>query len=159
MGAKLHPCYNRIRAINDHVIMRGQCTWKLSNCKSLILFTDTVRHINAKGLALLVPKGIENFPERSCRLNGTIDIWWIVHDGGMLILLSFLLQQNKVWKGCQIRIFTVARILHSCFAVSFNVTFFALPLAEYCMFLILQILRLLYNLCMLGLCFLVTDVQ
>ena len=26
MGAKPQPCYNRIRAINDRVIMRLQCT-------------------------------------------------------------------------------------------------------------------------------------
>ena len=25
MGAKHQPCYNRIRAVNDHVIMRLQC--------------------------------------------------------------------------------------------------------------------------------------
>jgi potassium/chloride transporter 4/5/6 len=75
------------------------------------LIEDTVRAVDAKGLALLVPRGIENFPDRSVRLTGTIDVWWIVHDGGMLILLSFLLQQNKVWKGCRIRIFTVAGIL------------------------------------------------
>ena len=31
-------------------------------------------------------------------------------DGGLLILLSFLLQQNKVWKGCKLRIFTVAQM-------------------------------------------------
>ena len=28
----------------------------------------------------------------------------------MLILLSFLLQQNKVWRNCKIRIFTVAQM-------------------------------------------------
>ena len=70
-----------------------------------------MRTVEAKGLSLLVPRGIENFPHRSTRLSGTIDVWWVVHDGGMLILLSFLLQQHKVWKGCRIRIFTVAGIL------------------------------------------------
>lgn len=27
---------------------------------------------------------------------GNIDVWWIVHDGGMLMLLPFLLRQHKV---------------------------------------------------------------
>ena len=26
MGAQPQPCYNKIRAINDHIIMRLQCT-------------------------------------------------------------------------------------------------------------------------------------
>ena len=40
---------------------------------------------------------------------GYIDIWWIVHDGGLLMLLPFLLKQHKTWKKCHMRIFTVAQ--------------------------------------------------
>ena len=32
-------------------------------------------------------------------------------DGGLLMLLPFLLRQHKVWRRCSLRIFTVARIL------------------------------------------------
>lgn len=38
----------------------------------------------------------------------TIDIWWILHDGGMLILIAFLLKQDRVWNKCRLRIFCVA---------------------------------------------------
>ncbi|NWI66268.1 S12A4 protein, partial [Todus mexicanus] len=41
---------------------------------------------------------------------GNIDVWWIVHDGGMLMLLPFLLKQHKVWRKCKMRIFTVAQM-------------------------------------------------
>lgn len=85
--------------------------WHVSNDdRSWRVFLETVKSVEAKGLALLCPRGIENFPERKVALKGTIDVWWIVHDGGMLILLAFLLQQHKTWKGCQIRIFTVAHL-------------------------------------------------
>lgn len=30
------------------------------------------------------------------QVSGTIDIWWIVHDGGLLMLLPFLLRQHRV---------------------------------------------------------------
>lgn len=33
-------------------------------------------------------------PERFSE--GSIDVWWIVHDGGMLMLLPFLLRHHKV---------------------------------------------------------------
>lgn len=51
----------------------------------------------AAHLALLVPKNISLFPSNSepCT-EGYIDVWWIVHDGGMLMLLPFLLRQHKV---------------------------------------------------------------
>ena len=41
-------------------------------------------------------------------MKGNIDVWWVVHDGGLLMLLPFLLKQHKVWKHCTLRIFTVA---------------------------------------------------
>lgn len=37
-------------------------------------------------------------------------MWWVVHDGGMLMLLPFLLQKNRVWAKTKLRIFTVAQI-------------------------------------------------
>ena len=41
--------------------------------------SDTVKNITAGQLALLVLKGIQEFPSSSDKLKGTIDIWWIVH--------------------------------------------------------------------------------
>lgn len=47
-------------------------------------------------------------PPRSARLSGTIDIWWLVADGGLLLLLPFLLKKHKTWRGCRTRLFAVA---------------------------------------------------
>ncbi|XP_064821560.1 solute carrier family 12 member 5-like isoform X2 [Oncorhynchus masou masou] len=74
-------------------------------------FIELVRETTAAHLALLVPKNIAAFPSNGERFSeGHIDVWWIVHDGGMLMLLPFLLRQHKVWKKCRMRIFTVAQM-------------------------------------------------
>eukprot|EP00118_Oscarella_pearsei_P002328 m.10248 g.10248 ORF g.10248 m.10248 type:complete len:1083 (+) comp22073_c0_seq3:74-3322(+) len=73
-------------------------------------FIGTIREVAAAHQALLVMKGGTAFPDKKERFEGTIDVWWIVHDGGMLMLLPFLLRQNKVWKKCRLRIFTVAQM-------------------------------------------------
>ncbi|XP_041417026.1 solute carrier family 12 member 4 isoform X2 [Xenopus laevis] len=74
-------------------------------------FIDAVRCTTAARLALMVPKNVSFYPSNHERyLEGNIDIWWIVHDGGMLMLLPFLLKQHKVWKKCKMRIFTVAQM-------------------------------------------------
>uniref|UniRef100_A0A8C3B3W8 Solute carrier family 12 member 7a n=1 Tax=Cyclopterus lumpus TaxID=8103 RepID=A0A8C3B3W8_CYCLU len=60
-------------------------------------FIETVRETTAAHQALLVAKNIDHFPGNQDRLKeGTIDVWWIVHDGGLLMLLPFLLSQHKV---------------------------------------------------------------
>ncbi|MGH0168713.1 UNVERIFIED_CONTAM: hypothetical protein FKN15_055207 [Acipenser sinensis] len=74
-------------------------------------FIETVKETTAAHQALLVAKNIDSFPSNQERFsNGTIDVWWIVHDGGLLMLLPFLLQQHKVWRKCKMRIFTVAQL-------------------------------------------------
>jgi len=56
-----------------------------------------VRETTIASLALLVPKNISSYPSNGERFTeGHIDVWWIVHDGGMLMLLPFLLRQHKV---------------------------------------------------------------
>lgn len=45
----------------------------------------------------MVPKNVSLYPSNHERFTeGNIDVWWIVHDGGMLMLLPFLLKQHKV---------------------------------------------------------------
>lgn len=54
----------------------------------------------AARLALLVAKNVAFFPSNAEPFSeGNIDVWWIVHDGGMLMLLPFLLKQHKVVMG------------------------------------------------------------
>lgn len=61
---------------------------------------DTVRDTTAAQQALLVAKNVDLFPQNQERLGeGNIDVWWVVHDGGLLMLLPFLLRQHKVGTG------------------------------------------------------------
>ncbi|XP_074500098.1 solute carrier family 12 member 5b isoform X2 [Sebastes fasciatus] len=74
-------------------------------------FIEVVRETTIASLALLVPKNISSYPSNGERFTeGYIDVWWVVHDGGMLMLLPFLLRQHKVWRKCKMRIFTVAQL-------------------------------------------------
>ncbi|KAM4713982.1 solute carrier family 12 member 6 isoform 2-T2 [Anableps anableps] len=94
------------------VVMGWPHTWRQSeDPQAWKTFINTVRVTTAAHLALLVPKNISLFPTNSePSTDGYIDVWWIVHDGGMLMLLPFLLRQHKVWRKCGMRIFTVAQM-------------------------------------------------
>ena len=47
-------------------------------CGTLSAVSDTLRNISSGQLAVLIPKGIQQFPENNEKMKGTIDIWWIV---------------------------------------------------------------------------------
>uniref|UniRef100_A0AC35U6R0 Amino acid permease n=1 Tax=Rhabditophanes sp. KR3021 TaxID=114890 RepID=A0AC35U6R0_9BILA len=60
---------------------------------------------------VVVTKGITDFPTNAVRLDGNVDIWWMAEDGGIMMLMAFLLSQNKVWKGCSLRVLLIASAL------------------------------------------------
>ncbi|XP_071959287.1 solute carrier family 12 member 4-like isoform X2 [Antedon mediterranea] len=86
--------------------------WRQStDDRAFRVFLNVVRNVSSMHNALLVPKNITLFPSNDQKLEGgSIDVWWIVHDGGMLMLLPFLLRQHKVWKNCTMKIYTVAQM-------------------------------------------------
>lgn len=68
-------------------------------------FVNILHTALAAEKAVLAIRGLSNMPTEI--VYGTIDIWWMIHDGGFLILLSWLLVQHRIWKKCQIRVFTI----------------------------------------------------
>ncbi|MEJ1278557.1 hypothetical protein NN561_009479 [Cricetulus griseus] len=97
---------------HNTVVMGWPNGWRQSeDARAWKTFIGTVRVTTAAHLALLVAKNVSFFPSNVEQFSeGNIDVWWIVHDGGMLMLLPFLLKQHKVWRKCSIRIFTVAQL-------------------------------------------------
>ena len=55
--------------------------WSVFHC--FPFFATTTTFVFHQGLT---------YPNSKERLRGYIDVWWIVHDGGMLMLLPFLLR-------------------------------------------------------------------
>lgn len=41
---------------------------------------------------------------------GTIDVWWLFDDGGLTLLIPYLLTNKKKWKDCKIRVFIGGKI-------------------------------------------------
>ncbi|KAL0965098.1 hypothetical protein UPYG_G00276780 [Umbra pygmaea] len=41
---------------------------------------------------------------------GTVDVWWLFDDGGLTLLIPYLLTNKKKWKECKIRVFIGGKI-------------------------------------------------
>jgi potassium/chloride transporter 4/5/6 len=92
------------------VVVGWPNNWRKREDDGTRVFVNTIRAAAAGKMALLVPKGIQRYPDSGDTVKGNIDIWWIVHDGGLLMLLPFLLKQHRTWRKCRLRIFTVAQV-------------------------------------------------
>ncbi|CAD6191860.1 unnamed protein product [Caenorhabditis auriculariae] len=73
-------------------------------------FVSSIRSSTAAGCAIMVAKYADKFPASSTKVSGFIDVWWVVHDGGLLMLLPFLLRQHKTWKNTTVRLFAIAQM-------------------------------------------------
>lgn len=77
-------------------------------------FIDKLLVGSAHGMALIVAKGITDFPNKRLKSSippansSKIDVYWIVKDGGLCLLIGYLLKQNRVWRNCKLRIIAVA---------------------------------------------------
>ncbi len=73
----------------------------------IVSYLDSLRLAENKNFAILLLKNIDSYPSLLDVQSGYIDIWWIIHDGGLLFLLAFLLKQHHVWNKCLLRLFTI----------------------------------------------------
>ena len=92
-------------ALKHNTIVFGWPTnWRTKRTGELLL--HAVRTSQAANHAVIVPKGMTSDP--ADEYNSTIDVYWILHDGGLMLLITFLLKQDKAWAKCKLRIFCVA---------------------------------------------------
>ncbi|VDI46631.1 solute carrier family 12 (sodium/potassium/chloride transporter), member 2 [Mytilus galloprovincialis] len=42
------------------------------------------------------------------KLQGTIDVWWLYDDGGLTLLIPYILSKRRLWKNCKLRVFCAA---------------------------------------------------
>mmetsp|Transcript_34275 Transcript_34275/g.79195 ORF Transcript_34275/g.79195 Transcript_34275/m.79195 type:complete len:754 (+) Transcript_34275:856-3117(+) len=79
-------------------------------------FFETIKGLTKLKKAVLVFKGHSSFPSSlEIVQNQTIDVWWIVYDGGLLLLLPFILAKNRTWRsGTRLRVFAVITDLSTC---------------------------------------------
>lgn len=84
------------------VPLQNRTKGHMRKCKE---FASVLRIALASDKAVIAMKGLTDLPSQP--VHGTIDIWWVIHDGGFLILLAWLLVQHRMWRTCHLRVFTI----------------------------------------------------
>ncbi|ORZ33576.1 hypothetical protein BCR44DRAFT_1534300 [Catenaria anguillulae PL171] len=80
------------------------------NLKSLRELAHLWRLAQQTGQNILITRGTSTFPENDAPpMSGTIDVYWIVNEGPLLLLVGYILRQHSVWRGCPMRLFAVSR--------------------------------------------------
>jgi hypothetical protein len=71
-------------------------------------FVRLLRDLSAMRKALIVVKDGASLAGREpFDATRTVDVWWVVQDGGLLLLLPWLLKRSKLFGRCRLRLFAV----------------------------------------------------
>uniref|UniRef100_A0A3Q1HXD3 Solute carrier family 12 member 2 n=1 Tax=Anabas testudineus TaxID=64144 RepID=A0A3Q1HXD3_ANATE len=89
---------------------------ELYSCQVFLLFHPTVP-LNVSDQRLL--EASQQFQKKQGK--GTVDVWWLFDDGGLTLLIPYLLTNKKRWKDCKIRVFI--GVLHVLLILFFRIDF------------------------------------
>ncbi|KAG0565768.1 hypothetical protein KC19_7G013100 [Ceratodon purpureus] len=71
-------------------------------------FYGIVNDCSTANKAVVLVKGLDEWPGEYDRQYGSIDLYWIVRDGGLMLLLSQLLRAKECFDNCKIQVFCIA---------------------------------------------------
>ncbi|CAI5503255.1 unnamed protein product [Closterium sp. Naga37s-1] len=66
-------------------------------------FVNVINDCNTANKACVIVKGLDEWPGEYQKQCGTIDLYWIVRDGGIMLLLSQLLRAKESFENCKIQ--------------------------------------------------------
>ncbi|KAL3344129.1 hypothetical protein AABB24_023525 [Solanum stoloniferum] len=91
------------------IVMRYPEIWRRENLIDIpATFVGIINDCIVANKAVVIVKGLDEWPNEYQRQYGTIDLYWIVRDGGLMLLLSQLLLTKDSFEGCKIQVFCIA---------------------------------------------------
>ncbi|XP_074558777.1 cation-chloride cotransporter 1 isoform X1 [Curcuma longa] len=91
------------------VVMRYPEIWRRENLTQIpSTFVSIINDCIIANKAVVIVKGLDEWPGEYQKQFGTIDLYWIVRDGGLMLLLSQLLLTKESFEGCKIQVFCIA---------------------------------------------------
>ncbi|XP_006359094.1 cation-chloride cotransporter 1-like isoform X1 [Solanum tuberosum] len=91
------------------IVMRYPEIWRRENLIEIpATFVGIINDCIVANKAVVIVKGLDEWPNEYQRQYGTIDLYWIVRDGGLMLLLSQLLLTKDSFEGCKIQVFCIA---------------------------------------------------
>ncbi|CAN4080222.1 unnamed protein product [Withania somnifera] len=91
------------------IVMRYPEIWRRENLTDIpATFVGIINDCIVANKAVVIVKGLDEWPNEYQRQYGTVDLYWIVRDGGLMLLLSQLLLTKDSFEGCKIQVFCIA---------------------------------------------------
>merc|ERR1719242_268638 len=75
-------------------------------------YVDGLQDALLTGMGVMMVAGEEDM-DWTVKRRGFIDIWWLYDDGGLTVLIPYLLKSHDLWKDCKLRIMALENLGYS----------------------------------------------
>merc|ERR1719242_446518 len=75
-------------------------------------YVDGLQDALLTGMGVMMVAGEEDM-DWTVKRSGFIDIWWLYDDGGLTVLIPYLLKSHDLWKDCKLRIMALENLGYS----------------------------------------------
>mmetsp|Transcript_28729 Transcript_28729/g.88042 ORF Transcript_28729/g.88042 Transcript_28729/m.88042 type:complete len:684 (-) Transcript_28729:1097-3148(-) len=97
--------------LTPNTLLMGWPWWWRSDPEKYV--PELIATINAATIhekSLLLCHNLSQFPSSYQVQEGYIDVWWIIRDGGLLLLIAHLLRKHRVWRKCHLRLHLIMEV-------------------------------------------------
>jgi len=94
---------NRLR---PNTIVLPYLSWKKSKDEEQEEYVNMVRDYLSLSKAIMIVR--DNDIDLIVKKFGYMDVWWLVDDGGLTLLIPYVFHQKELWNKCEIRVFSIA---------------------------------------------------
>lgn len=67
---------------------------------------ERILSASTQQLPKTIMDGVSVFKKKQDK--GSIDVWWLYDDGGLTMLLPYIISTRQDWAGCKLRVFALA---------------------------------------------------
>uniref|UniRef100_A0A671SNS1 Solute carrier family 12 member 2-like n=1 Tax=Sinocyclocheilus anshuiensis TaxID=1608454 RepID=A0A671SNS1_9TELE len=91
--------------------------WRIGDIKDVETYINLMQWVSSSKRSPTLPLNVadqrlldasQQFQQKQGK--GTIDVWWLFDDGGLTLLIPYLIANKKKWKDCKIRVFIGGKI-------------------------------------------------
>uniref|UniRef100_A0A8C1PWR7 Solute carrier family 12 member 2 n=1 Tax=Cyprinus carpio TaxID=7962 RepID=A0A8C1PWR7_CYPCA len=82
--------------------------WRIGDIKEVETYINLIPTVPLNVADQRLLDASQQFQQKQGK--GTIDVWWLFDDGGLTLLIPYLIANKKKWKDCKIRVFIGGKI-------------------------------------------------
>lgn len=72
-------------------------------------YIDGLQDALLTGMGVMLVAG-QSYMDWTVKRDGFIDIWWLYDDGGLTVLIPYLLKSHSLWKDCKLRVMAIQNL-------------------------------------------------